>query len=85
MAERWKPGANVFKVAADYLSELSAVRTLTPDEISRIQTAIGNLGQLTQHPFNALVLTTEAGVDTVAEVFVRIDGQGAKLNQADSS
>ena len=38
---------------------------------------------LTQHPFNALVLTTDAGVDTVAEVFVRINGQGAKLNQAD--
>ena len=38
---------------------------------------------LSQHPFDALVLTTDAGVDTVAEVFVRINGQGAKLNQAD--
>jgi hypothetical protein len=38
---------------------------------------------LPQHPFNALVLTADVGVDTVAEVFVRINGQGAKLNQAD--
>ena len=75
VAEVWKPGANVFKVASDYLAQLSEVRTLTAEE-SAIQTAIGRLVALSQHPFNALVLTTDAGVDTVAEVFVRINGQG---------
>jgi hypothetical protein len=83
VAEVWKPGANVFKVASDYLAELGAVRNLTTEDISRIQSAIGRLLNLSQHPFDALVLTTEAGVDTVAEVFVRINGQGSKLNQAD--
>ena len=83
VAEVWKPGANVFKVASDYLAQLSEVRTLTAEETGRIQTAIGRLVALSQHPFNALVLTTDAGVDTVAEVFVRINGQGAKLKQAD--
>ena len=83
VADVWKPGANVFKVAGNYLAALSAVRSLSAEETGRIQTAIGNLGTLAQHPFNALVLTTEAGVDTVAEVFVRINGQGSKLNQAD--
>lgn len=83
VAEVWKPAANIFKVAGDYLAQLSAVRTLSTEETSRIQTAIGNLGTLSQHPFNALVLTTDAGVDTVAEVFVRINGQVSKLNQAD--
>jgi hypothetical protein len=83
VAEVWKPDANAFKVANDYLAELGAVRALTAEETNRIQTAIGRLVALTQYPFNALVLTTEAGVDTVPEVFVRINGQGAKLNQAD--
>jgi hypothetical protein len=83
VAEVWKPSANVFKVASDYLAELGAVRALSLEETGRIQTAIGRLVALAQHPFNALVLTTEAGVDTVAEVFVRINGQGTKLNQAD--
>ncbi len=83
ISEMWKPGANVFKVAGDYLAELGAVRTLTPDETNRIQTAIGRLLNLSAHPFDALVLTAEATVDTVAEVFVRINGQGAKLSQAD--
>ena len=83
IAEVWKPGANVFRVASDYLTNLGAVRVLTAEETGRIQTALGRLVALAQHPFNALVLTTDAAVDTVAEVFVRINGQGAKLNQAD--
>lgn len=88
VAEVWKQGANAFKVANDYLAELGAARALadralTAEETGRIQNAIGRLVMLMQHPFNALVLTTEAGVDTVAEVFVRINGQGTKLNQAD--
>jgi hypothetical protein len=83
VAEIWKPGANVFKVAGDYLAELSKVRTLSAEDIGSIQSAITKLFNVAQHPFDALVLTTEAGVDTVAEVFVRINGQGAKLNQAD--
>jgi mono/diheme cytochrome c family protein len=45
--------------------------------------SISRLGALAQYPFNALALATDAGVETVAEVFVRINGQGAKLNQAD--
>ena len=84
IAEVWKPDSHVFKVAADYLAKLDAAkRALTTAQISRIQTAISRLGALAQYPFNALVLTTGASVDTVAEVFVRINGQGAKLNQAD--
>jgi hypothetical protein len=83
IASVWKPDANVFKVASDYLAELGSVRRLTTEEINRIQTSIGRLGTLAQYPFNALVLTDDANVDTVAEVFVRINGQGAKLNQAD--
>jgi hypothetical protein len=83
VSQVWKPGANAFRVAADYLAALSAVRALSATETERIQIAIGKLVMLHQHPFDALVLTTEAGVDTVAEVFVRINGQGTKLNQAD--
>jgi hypothetical protein len=42
VAEVWKTGANVFKVANDYLAALGGVRTLTPEETGRIQTAIGS-------------------------------------------
>jgi hypothetical protein len=83
IAEVWKPDANVFEVASDYLAQLGDVRSLSAEETKRIQSAIGRLGAIAQYPFNALVLTDDANVDTVAEVFVRINGQGAKLNQAD--
>ena len=83
VAEVWKAGANVFKVAVDYLAKRNAKALLTADETDRVQNAIGRLLQLPQHPFDALVLTSDATVDVVAEVFVRINGQGAKLNQAD--
>jgi hypothetical protein len=83
VSEVWKPGTNVFKVASDYLNALGAVRALTQAQTEHIQNAIGKLVSLSQYSFNALVLTSEAGVDTVAEVFVRINGQGVKLNQAD--
>jgi hypothetical protein len=83
VSEVWKPGANMFKVASTYLTALNQTRTLTQEQTDRIQVAIGNLVNLATYSFNAMVLTSEAGVDTVAEVFVRINGQGAKLNQAD--
>ncbi|MBV9652957.1 MAG: DUF262 domain-containing protein, partial [Acetobacteraceae bacterium] len=83
IADLWQPGANVFRVVAEYLAKLGSVRTLTAAETNRIQSAISRLFDVAQHKFDALVLTAEAGVDTVAEVFVRINGQGAKLNQAD--
>lgn len=83
VSEVWKPGINVFKVAGDYLKALGAVRELTDVETSRIQNAIGKLVSISQYSFNALVLTSDASVNTVAEVFVRINGQGVKLNQAD--
>jgi hypothetical protein len=83
VSEVWKPGTNVFKVATAYLTALNEARTLTQAQTEHIQSAIGNLVRLAQYSFNALVLTSDAGVDTVAEVFVRINGQGVKLNQAD--
>ena len=83
VSEVWKPGANVFKVATTYLTALNKARTLTQAQTEHIQSAIGNLDRLAQYSFNALVLTSNAGVETVAEVFVRINGQGVKLNQAD--
>jgi hypothetical protein len=70
-------------VAHDYLSTLGKVRDLTQEQTEQIQNAIGKLVAVAQYSFDALVLTSDAGVETVAEVFVRIHGQGVKLSQAD--
>jgi hypothetical protein len=59
------------------------VHELTPEEISKTQSSIGKLHALPQYSFTALTLNSLVDVETVAEVFVRINGQGKKLNQAD--
>jgi hypothetical protein len=79
----WQQAGAIFQIASDYLARIQAVRELSAEEITRVQNAFGKLGGLASHPFNALVLTTSADVGTVADVFVRINGQGTKLNEAD--
>ncbi len=56
---------------------------MTGEEISKTQSSIGKLRSLLQYSFTALTLNSLVDVETVAEVFVRINGQGKKLNQAD--
>jgi hypothetical protein len=79
----WQKAGSIFQIADEYLKRIQAVRELSAEEVTRVQNAIGQLGGLTSHPFNALVLTTGTDIGTVADVFVRINGQGTKLNEAD--
>jgi hypothetical protein len=83
ISDLWKPGTNVIEFANQFVSGLRKVRELSADEISKIQLAIGKLHSLPQYSFTALTLNAGVGPETVAEVFVRINGQGKKLNQAD--
>ncbi|MBQ1016038.1 hypothetical protein KBX53_34955, partial [Micromonospora sp. M51] len=81
--ELWKPGTNVFEFANNFVNELKKIRELSPDDINNVQSAIGRLHGLTQYSFTALTLNSSVDSETVAEVFVRINGEGKKLNQAD--
>jgi hypothetical protein len=83
ISELWKPSTNVFEFASRFIEDLRKVRELTAKEISEAQSAIGKLHSLPQYSFTALTLNSSVDVETVAEVFVRINGQGKKLNQAD--
>ena len=83
IAELWKPGTNVFEFAHRFIEELKRIRELTPEETSKAQSAIGRLHALPQYSFSALTLNSSVDAETVAEVFVRINGEGKKLNQAD--
>jgi hypothetical protein len=83
ISELWKPGINAFQFASQFIDELKKIRVLSNEEINRAQTAIGKLHGLPQYSFTALTLSVAVDVETVAEVFVRINGEGKKLNQAD--
>lgn len=83
ISELWKPETKLIAFARDFVKELSATRDLTNEEIDRIEEAISKLHNLPQYQFTALTLGATVDPETIADVFVRINGQGKKLNQAD--
>ena len=80
----WAQGASLFDIADKFIEDLREVRhDLTSEEARRAKAAIGRLHALPQYSFSALTLAASVDPETVAEVFVRINGEGKKLNQAD--
>ncbi|MDO8450354.1 MAG: DUF262 domain-containing protein [Rhodoferax sp.] len=71
------------KTIGDYLKRLTAAREVTDEEEERVAEAIGRLSGLTNFPFIALELSQTCSEEQVADVFVRINSEGKKLNQSD--
>jgi hypothetical protein len=81
ISELWRPEANVFSIASDFLDQLASVREVSDADKKKIQNAIGKLHGLTnQYSFTALTLSATVDGATVADVFVRINGEGKQLN-----
>jgi len=83
ISELWKPDLDLFKFAESYISELSKIRSLSDEQISDAKSAINKLKQLPNYQFVGLELSQNVDAETIAEVFVRINGEGKKLNQSD--
>lgn len=68
-----------------YLSELRGHREVEIDqaEADRLEDAIDRLRNLTHYPFKAVELDSAVHEELVAEIFVRTNSQGVKLEQAD--
>ncbi len=79
----WDTNTNLIQFAVNYISGLQSFRAVSPEEIDRAQKAIGRLHSLLQFPFTALELSAQVEPEQVADVFVRINSEGKKLNQAD--
>ena len=71
------------KTIGDYLTRLKAARAVSDEEEGRVAEAIGRLSGLTNYPFIALELSQTCSEEQVADVFVRINSEGKKLNQSD--
>jgi hypothetical protein len=79
----WSPGTKLISFARRFIQDLSVTRELTSSEEEQIEEAISKLHNLPQYQFVALELASSVDAETIAEVFVRINGSGKKLNQAD--
>lgn len=79
----WAPNTHIFDIAENYLERLSEVRDLTGEQKRAAKSSLGRLYSLPNFQFVALTLSESVDAETIAEVFVRINGQGKKLNQSD--
>ncbi|MGH9440601.1 MAG: GmrSD restriction endonuclease domain-containing protein, partial [Terriglobia bacterium] len=79
----WKPDFKAGAFRKAFLKQLSEIRELTDDQEAAIEDALDHLRNLPSYNFVALTLPSSIEVETIAEVFVRINGTGKALNQAD--
>lgn len=79
----WRKETKLLSFTKVFLSELSSIRELSADEAEKIEESIGRLFNLPHYQFTALTLSASVDAETIAEVFVRINGSGKKLIQSD--
>jgi len=75
----FRPGA----YRKTFIAELLEIRELSESDQEKIEAAIDHLRNLLNYSFVALTLPSSVDEETIAEVFVRINGKGKSLNQAD--
>ena len=79
----WAPDFKVGAFRKAFINQLAEIRPLTEDDQDAIGDAIDELRNLPNYNFVALTLASSVNEETIAEVFVRINGKGKSLNQAD--
>ncbi len=83
ISELWCSGKSSRKMANDFLAGLKAKTPLTDDEEEEISHSLDRLFDLQKYPFTALEIASTVDEEQVADIFVRINSEGVKLNQAD--
>lgn len=79
----WADGSNLYAIIKDYLERIKATGTLNEGEENEIPNTFHNLYNLKSYPFTALEIAATVDEEKVADIFVRINSEGVKLNQAD--
>lgn len=83
ISELWASGDSSFKMVKGFLKTLSAKIELTEEEEEQISHNLDRLFDLQKYPFTALEIAATVDEEQVADIFVRINSEGVKLNQAD--
>jgi hypothetical protein len=83
ISQLWASGSSSYKMVSGFLASLKAKVTLTDEEEERISHNLDRLFDLQKYPFTALEIAASVDEEQVADIFVRINSEGVKLNQAD--
>jgi len=79
----WASGKSSWSLVNDFLKNLGAKQTLTDADKEAISHSLDRLFDLQKYPFTALEIAPTVEEEQVADIFVRINSEGVKLNQAD--
>ena len=79
----WASGKSSWSLVNDFLGVLGDKRALTGEEKEAISHNLDRLFDLQKYPFTALEIAQTVDEEQVADIFVRINSEGVKLNQAD--
>lgn len=83
ISDIWISGGGSFKVIKEYLAKISQKTTVSDEDEAIISSNIDRLYDLANYPFTALEIASTVDEEQVADIFVRINSEGVKLNQAD--
>lgn len=83
ISEMWSSGKSSRKLVNDFIDRLNQKANLDDEEEESIAHNLDRLFDLQKFPFTALEIAPSVDEEQVADIFVRINSEGVKLNQAD--
>lgn len=83
ISEIWSSGKSSYQMVKTFLEQLKPRGALNADEEEKIAYNLDRLFDLQKYPFTALEIAPTVDEEQVADIFVRINSEGVKLNQAD--
>lgn len=79
----WASGKPSYQMVKGFLKQLETKGPLTEQEEELISHNLDRLFDLQKYPFTALEIAPTVDEEPVADIFVRINSEGVRLNQAD--
>lgn len=83
ISQLWASGQSSYQMVKTFLKQLEAKGPLDPVEEEQISHNLDRLFDLQKYPFTALEIAATVDEEQVADIFVRINSEGVRLNQAD--
>ena len=83
ISDVWTSGKSSRKLVNDFIDQLAAKAELSDDEEELIAHSLDRLFDLQKYPFTALEIAPRSMKNKWRDIFVRINSEGVKLNQAD--
>jgi hypothetical protein len=83
ISDLWASKRSSRKIVNEYIEQASKKTPLTEAEEEDVAHNLDRLFDLEKYPFTALEIAASVDEEQVADIFVRINSEGVKLNQAD--